>query len=74
MKFKPRNEWEREAFDIERPRFDLGERVRVTLPSGTLVGRVTDIYLRTVDWPFWRYQIDDRPEWYEVSDIERLHK
>lgn len=73
MKFQPRNEYEREAFDIEPPKFDLGQRVRTThLTQSNTEGTITDIYLRTVDWPVWLYRIDEASPWLAWTDLEAV--
>lgn len=72
MNFQPRDDYEREAFAIKPPEFDIGDRVHVTVAGSTTERIVTDIYLRTVDLPYWMYQVDGAEKWHDDWMIQRI--
>lgn len=69
--FTPRDAREHEACKFEYPKFNIGDRVVVRGWAGKpdRQGTITEINLRTVCWPTWRYEVDHGQQQIDWTDL-----
>lgn len=66
-KFRGRGPWEKAAVSTgHAPTFSIGQRVLIFGKAG--VFRITDLELRHVDPPTWRFEVDSR--WYFADELK----